>query len=102
MPSPEKRMFSLPTEQADYIDAMIASGRYATAADVVRAGLSALQEQESTVDTWLHEKVAPVFDAMQSDPRRAIPSDTVFGKIRAHHAARLNGRASSISNGGWR
>ena len=35
----EKRTFSLPAEQAAFIDAKVSSGAYASASEVVRAGL---------------------------------------------------------------
>jgi antitoxin ParD1/3/4 len=89
MPSPEKRTFSLPTEQATYIDALVASGTYASASEVVRAGLRALQERDAAVERWLREEVVPVYDAMEADPKRGIPADQVMTAIRAHHAARL-------------
>jgi antitoxin ParD1/3/4 len=89
MSSPEKRTFSLPTEQATYIDALVASGTYASASEVVRAGLRALQERDAAVERWLREEVAPVYDAMEADPKRGIPADQVMTAIRAHHAARL-------------
>jgi antitoxin ParD1/3/4 len=74
MPSAEKRTVSLPVEQADYIDSLVASGAYATASEVVRAGL--------------REEVVPVAAAMQDDPGRAIPAGEVFAEIRALHAKR--------------
>ena len=89
MPSPEKRTFSLPTEQAGYIDALVASGSQASASEVVRAGLRALQERDATVEKWLREEVTGVCDAMKSDPGRAIPADQVFATIRARHAGRV-------------
>ena len=89
MPSSEKRTVSLPAEQASYIDALVASGTYATASEVVRAGLRALQERDTAVERWLREEVAPVYDAMQADPARGIPADKVMAAIRTHHAARL-------------
>ena len=89
MPAPEKRTISLPAEQASYIDALIASGAYATASEVVRAGLRALQERDAAVDRWLREEVVPVYDAMQHDPGRAIPVDRVAATLRARHAERL-------------
>ena len=33
MPSPEERTFSLPVEQADYIDTLVASGSYASGSE---------------------------------------------------------------------
>ena len=57
MPSPEKRTFSLPAEQAGYIDSLVATGSYASGSEVVRAGLRALQERDAAVEKWLREEV---------------------------------------------
>jgi antitoxin ParD1/3/4 len=89
MSSSEKRTFSLPAEQASYIDALVASGNYASASEVVRAGLRALQERDAAVERWLREEVVPVYDAMQADPSRGIPADHVLTAIRQRHARRV-------------
>ena len=88
MSSISKRTVSLPEEHAAFIDQMVASGAFASASEVVRAGLRALQEREAAVDRWLREEVAPVYDAMQADPTRGLPSEQVFDALRAHHASR--------------
>ncbi len=88
----EKRTVSLPPEQALYIDSLVAKGSYASASEVVRAGLRALQERDAAVERWLREEVAPVYDATQADPSRAIPADQVFQTLRAHHANRLKAK----------
>ena len=92
MPSPEKRTFSLPSEQAGYIDTLVESGTYASGSEVVRAGLRALQERDAAVEKWLREEVIGVCDAMRADPVRAIPADQVFATIRARHADRRKKR----------
>jgi antitoxin ParD1/3/4 len=50
----------------------VASGAYASAGEVVRAGSQALQERDTANDRWLQEEVVPVYDAMLRDPTRAI------------------------------
>ncbi|MEF2074376.1 type II toxin-antitoxin system ParD family antitoxin [Consotaella aegiceratis] len=92
MPAVEKRTVSLPAEHASFIDKMVSSGAYSSASEVVRAGLRALQERDAAVERWLREEVAPVYDAMQTDPARAHSLDDVFADLRERHARRLAGR----------
>jgi antitoxin ParD1/3/4 len=89
MPAVEKRTISLPQAQASYIDALVETGTYASASEVVRAGLRALQERDAVVERWLKEEVIPVYDAMVADPSRGIPAEQVMAAMRAHHADRL-------------
>jgi antitoxin ParD1/3/4 len=92
MSSIEKRTISLPPEQASYIDALVETGTYASASEVVRAGLRALQERDEAVERWLRNEVIPVYDAMQADPGRAIPAKDVKAALHARHADRSKTR----------
>ena len=87
-----KRTVSLPAEHAAFIDAKVASGDYASASEVIRAGLRALQERDLAVERWLRDEVAPVYDRMKADPQRALDARTVFAKVQEHHRARRNDR----------
>ncbi|MEO1724952.1 MAG: type II toxin-antitoxin system ParD family antitoxin [Pseudomonadota bacterium] len=87
----EKRTVSLPTEHAAFIDAKVASGAFASASEVVRAGLRALQERDAAVERWLREEVAPVCEAHAADPDRTLTAEEVFGEIRRRHARALAG-----------
>ncbi len=84
----EKRTVSLPPEQAGYIDALVSRGSYASASEVVRAGLRALQEREAAIERWLRDEVAPAYDRIEADPSRAVSADAVTQSLRAHHAKR--------------
>ncbi len=83
-----KRTVSLPEEQAAYIDAKVAAGDYASASEVVLAGLRALKERDAAVERWLHGDVAAAYDAMAADPSRAIPAEDVRTALLARHAER--------------
>ena len=89
----EKRTVSLPQEHAAYIDELVASGAYASASEVVRAGLRALEERDAAVSRWLRDEVAPVYDAMQADPNRAIPLDDVMADLATRHSQRTKADA---------
>ena len=89
MTNVEKKTISLPPEHAAYVDSLVESGAYGSASEVVRAGLRALQERDAAVERWLHEEVAPVYDAMTANPERGLPAQAVFDEIRRFHAARL-------------
>jgi len=89
MSATQKRTFSLSEEQADFIDAKVETGDYASASEVVRAGLRALKERDEAIERWLREEVVPTYDAMKADPSRGIPADEVFAEIRERHQRRL-------------
>ena len=89
MSGSKKRLVALPVQQARYVDSLVEAGTYASASDVVCAGLRALKERDEAVERWLREDVLPVYDAMQRDPGRAVSSEAVIARLRSRHAERL-------------
>ena len=89
MPATEKRTFSLPAQQASYIDTLVASGAYASASEVVRAGLRVLQERDVAIERWLREEVVPVYEAMKANPERGVSADAVRAALRIRHMERV-------------
>lgn len=87
----DKRTISLPDEHAAYINHKVDTGEYASASEVVRAGLRALQERDRAVESWLQNQVASTHDKMMDDPERAIASKSMFDDIRALHANKTEG-----------
>lgn len=71
MRSTRQLSVTLPIEMAAQVKARVTSGEYASESEVIRDGLRALQAREKAIDTWLRKDIAPVYDAMKADPRRA-------------------------------
>lgn len=93
MAATEKRTFTLPSEQSAFIDQLVASGTYATASEVIREGLRALQERNAAVERWLREEVVPTYDRWKADPGRGITPEQMAERARNRHASRSKGRA---------
>lgn len=62
----------------------VASGRYASVSEVVRAGLRALEREEAALDAILKARV----EAALADPAPSIPQADVFDALGAAHAKR--------------
>ena len=74
---------TLPTAQKAFVEERIRLGRFASASEVVRAGLRALEREEAHLDDWMREKVLEALN----DPRPFIPAEDVFAELRARNAA---------------
>jgi antitoxin ParD1/3/4 len=66
------------------VEARVKSGAYASASEVMRAALRALDREEAAVDEWLRQKIDEAF----ADPRPNIPAREVFKRLRAYRAER--------------
>jgi antitoxin ParD1/3/4 len=70
------------------VETRVKSGAYASASEVMRAALRALDREEAAVDEWLRQKVDEAF----ADPRPNISSEEMSRRLRSHHARRLKER----------
>jgi antitoxin ParD1/3/4 len=68
----------------DDVETRVKSGAYASASEVLRAALRALDREEAAVSEWLRRRVDEAF----ADPRPNVPARDVFKMLREHHAAR--------------
>ncbi len=73
------------------VEARVKSGAYASASEVIRAAVRALDREEAALNDWLRERVDDAF----ADLRPNVPARDVFKRLRKHHAkqARARGRA---------
>ena len=76
---------TLPNEMADSVRAKVASGEYATESEVIRDGLRTLIARDQAVEAWLATEVAAAYDALKTDPGRAVPASKVRARLAAAH-----------------
>jgi antitoxin ParD1/3/4 len=72
-------------ELQERVDARVKSGAYASASEVIRAAMRALDREEAAVDDWLRQRVDEAF----ADPRPNVPARAVFKRLREHHAEQV-------------
>jgi antitoxin ParD1/3/4 len=70
------------------VEARVKSGAYASASEVVRAAVRALDREEAAVKDWLRQRVVEAL----ADPQADVPARKVFKRLRAHHAAKKKSR----------
>jgi antitoxin ParD1/3/4 len=67
------------------VAARVESGAYASASEVIRAAVRALDREEAAITDWLRRRVDEAF----ADPRPNRPARTVFKRLRQHHAEQV-------------
>ncbi len=76
---------TVPNEMADIIKTKVAAGEYATESEVIRDGMRALMARDRAVDNWLMQEVGPAYDAMKSEPARAVTVDQLRTSLATEH-----------------
>ena len=73
------------------VEARVKSGAYASASEVMRAAVRALDREEAALDDWLRQRV----DEALADPRPSVPARSVFKQLRQHHARHVKARRNA-------
>lgn len=85
MRTTQQMSITLPKDMADVVKAKVRAGEYASESEVLRDGLRALLARDRAVESWLHNQVGPVYDALKADPNRAVTADQVRARLAAEH-----------------
>jgi antitoxin ParD1/3/4 len=78
----------------DRVAARVKSGAFASASEVIRAAVRALDREEAALDDWMRKRI----EESLADPRPSIPAATVFKRLRAHRARRVKAEAKAKRN----
>ena len=76
----------------EHVEARVKSGAYASASEVLRAAVRALDREEAALTEWLRGKVEEAF----ADPSPDVPADEVFARLRERHARRMRADAEDL------
>ncbi len=71
-------------ELQERVDSRVKSGSYASASEVVRAAVRALDREEAALVDVLRQRI----DEALADPRPNAPAHDVFKRLRKHHEAK--------------
>jgi antitoxin ParD1/3/4 len=91
MRTTQQMSITLPNELAAAVKQKVASGEYASESEVIRDGLRVLIARDRVVERWLRDKVGPAYDALKSDPARAVGAEQIRTRLAAEHQ-RAKGR----------
>jgi hypothetical protein len=86
MRTTQQLSITLPNEMAEAIKTKVRAGEYATESEVIREGLRALLNRDRAIETWLQNQVGSAYDALKSNPSRAITADQVRERLSAENA----------------
>ena len=86
MRTTQQLSITLPNEMAEAIKTKVRSGEYATESEVIREGLRALLNRDRAIESWLQNEVGVAYDALKSDPSRAVTADQVRQRLASENA----------------
>ena len=86
MRTTQQLSITLPNEMAEAIKTKVRSGEYATESEVIREGLRALLNRDRAIERWLQNQVGVAYDALKSNPSRAVTADQVRELLASENA----------------
>jgi antitoxin ParD1/3/4 len=85
MPRKSHRITVTLGDLREHVEARVKSGAYASASEVMRAAVRALDREEAALDDWLRRRI----DEALADPRPTAPARDVFARLRRHHTLQV-------------
>lgn len=77
---------TLPAEEAQMVESKVKSGAYASADDVLRAGVRALAYHDDAVEHWLRHDVVAGHEEYLQNPTAAVAASDILPRIKARRA----------------
>jgi len=77
---------TLPNEMAEAIKTKVRAGEYATESEIIHEGVLAFLNRDRAIETWLQKEVGSAYDALKSNPSRAITAGQVCERLASENA----------------
>ncbi len=77
----------LPEELAEIVDALVASGSYADASEVIQEALELFRRQDAPLEEWQERELAAAYDEWKANPTAVYTVE----EVRAHLEERRHG-----------
>ena len=85
MRTTQQMSITLPNEMADAVRTKVRAGEYATESEVIREGLRALLSRDRAIESWLQNQGVEAYDALKSDPSRALSVEQVRARLASEY-----------------
>lgn len=77
---------NLPPELAEAMRLKVEAGEYASAEEMLQAGIRSLLDRDDSLERWLREEVVAGHAEYLADPAQAVPADDVLAHLTARRA----------------
>ena len=77
-----KKTYSITSKQAAFIEAQTEAGNYASASEVVRAGLNALAKEQQAREEWWHQEVRRTYEGVRDGSVKTRPAEDVLADAK--------------------
>jgi len=86
MRTTQQLSITLLNEMAEAIKTKVRAGEYATESEVIHEGVLAFLNRDRAIETWLQNEVGSAYDALKSNPSRAVTADQVRERLASENA----------------
>lgn len=81
--STKKKTVSITDKQLSFIQEQLESGQYASASEVIRAGLTVLEKSNSAFDAYIEAQMAQHMDRVRRGDMTYVTSEDVSARLEA-------------------
>ncbi len=83
MPATERFVVDVPSKLAAVVRDQVSSGRFDSLSDAVTAGLEAVTDEDTELDRWLRDTVAPICNSIEAGTATLLTLEEARARLHA-------------------